>query len=235
MDARRFSVWLVICLLVSNLAVGTLSLFFLQRVNERYAELFAHTIPVVNNLRTLTREMSFVQRLARRIVDPANEPAWKDLLPQMAESSSKVRQLAESISQAAPFSATEHAAAIAAGSQVYEANVREYLAFAQAGRLAEANQFNIEVLRPAYDDYQERVADAAEFVERHATELRDRYTQDSRVFGGLLLVLGGWPLLAGGLFVVVMALIVTSLLITVFLPKFDLTRRLFRTGNDPQV
>jgi len=232
MDARRSSVWLVVCLLVSNLAVATLSLVFLKKMNEQYAVLFAHSIPVVNNLRTLTREMSFVQRLARRIGDPANEPTWKDLLPQMAEASAKVRRLAETISQAAPFSMTEHAAAIAAGSRQYEARVREYLALAQAGRLAEANQFNVDVLRPAYDDYQAKVEDAAEFVERHASELRDQYSQDSRFFGGLLIVLGGWPLLAGGLFVLVMALVVTSLLITVFLPKFDLTRRLFRTEGD---
>jgi hypothetical protein len=232
MDFRRFSIWLVVCLLVSNLAVGTLSLVFLKKVNERYAVLFAHSIPVVNNLRTLTKEMSYVQRLARRIVDPANEPTWKELLPQMAEANAKVRGLAGTISQAELFSATEHAAAITAGSRQYEARVQDYLVLAESGRLAEANRFNIEVLRPAYDDFQARVEDAAEFVERNASTLRDRYTQDSRLFGGLLLVLGGWPLLAGGLFVLVMALIVTSLLITVFLPKFDLTRRLFRTEGD---
>ncbi len=107
MDSRRFSIWLVICLLVSNLAVGTLSLVFLKKINQQYAVLFEHSIPVVNDLRT-------------------------------------------------------------------------------------------------------------------------QYTQDSRVLGGLLLVQGGWPLLVEALFMLVMALVVTSLLITVFVPRFDLTKRLFR-------
>jgi hypothetical protein len=228
MDSRRFSIWLVVCLLVSNLAVGTLSLVFLKKVNERYAVLFAHSLPAVNNLRALTKELSYVQRLARRIVDPANEPTWKELLPQMAEASAKVRERAGEISRTPLFSATKQGVPIVEGSRQYEARVQEYILLAESGRLTEANRFNIEVLRPAYDDYQATVEEAAEFVGQHATELRNQYTQDSRFFGGLLLVLGGWPLLAGALFVIVMALIVTSLLITVFVPKFDLTKRLFR-------
>ncbi|HWA25555.1 MAG TPA: MCP four helix bundle domain-containing protein [Lacunisphaera sp.] len=231
-ERRRFSIWLVICLLVSNLAVGTLSLFFLKKVNERYGVLFTDSIPALNGLRTLTREMSFVQRLARRIVDPANEPTWKDLLPQMAQASVKVRELAREISLTPPFKDSNQAMQIMDGGQKYEARVKEFIALAEAGKLAEANRFNVEILRPTYDDYQATVEGAAEYVERHVSELRDQYTQDSQFFGGLLLVLGGWPLLAGGLFVIVLALIVTSLLITVFLPKFDLTRRLLGKGMD---
>ena len=232
MDFRRFSVWLVACLLVSNLAVGTLSLIFLQKLNRQYAGLFEHSVPVVNDLRTLTREMSAVQRLARRIVDPANEPAWKELLPEMAATSAKVTALAREISQEEILSANGMAGQIIAGNREYEARAQEYLALAQGGRLAEANRFNNDNLRPAYDDYQARLEDAAESIERHAKDLRAQYTQDSRVFGGLLLVLGGWPLLVAVLFVLVMALMVSSLLVTVFVPRFDLTKRLFRTESD---
>ena len=45
----------------------------------------------------------------------------------------------------------------------------------------------------------------------------------------------GKRLFAGALFVIVMALIVTSLLITVFVPRFDLTKRLFRRDTGQSV
>ena len=46
-------------------------------------------------------------------------------------------------------------------------------------------------------------------------------------------MLGGRPLLAWGVFVIVLELIVTRRLIAVFLPKFNLTKRLFRAETDP--
>src|SRR3954466_12780949 len=120
MFTRRVRFWLVVGLLVSNLAVGILSLFFLRSVNQRYALLFERSIPVVNNLRTLTRELGAVQRMARRIVDPDNEPNWKELSPQMDDFSTKARVHALEISNADLFRETPHSGAIADMSREYD-------------------------------------------------------------------------------------------------------------------
>src|SRR6478735_12798205 len=95
---RRIRFWLVVGLLIANLAVGILSLFFLRSVNQRYALLFERSIPVVNNLRTLTRELGLVQRLARRVADPSHEPAWKELPGQLDDNSTRARAHAFDIS-----------------------------------------------------------------------------------------------------------------------------------------
>ncbi|MES1195226.1 MAG: hypothetical protein ABUL65_04975, partial [Opitutus sp.] len=174
-------------LLVSNLAVGILSLFFLRSVNQRYALLFERSIPVVNNLRTLTRELGGIQRLARRVVDPSNEPNWKDLVPQMDDLSDKAKVHALEISNAELFKDTPHAAAIVTMGRDYDTKVDGFLALVHAGKLSEANHYNIEVLRPEYDNFQTTLDAAADYVESQGNNLRDRYTQDTRFFGGLLL------------------------------------------------
>lgn len=225
MLSRRVRFWIVVTLLVSNLAVGILSLFFLRSVNQRYALLFERSIPVVNSMRTLTRELGTVQRLARRIVDPKNEPAWKDLSPQMSDTSTKARARALDLSDAELFRDTAHAAAIADTSREYDAQVESFLRLVEQGKLSEANAYNIEVLRPAYDNFQLKLDAAADFVESQGHHLRDRYAEESRFFGGLLLAFAGWPVIAAGLAIIVLSILIITLLLTVFTPDLGWSKR----------
>jgi hypothetical protein len=225
MFSRRVRFWLIVGLLVSNLGVGILSLYFLRSVNQRYAILFERSIPVVNNLRTLTRELGVVQRYARRVVDPANEANWAQLPPQMTESSVHARVHAIDISDADLFKATPHAAAIVAMCRDYDNKVKHLLGLVQEGRLADANAYNVEVLRPTYDNYQLTLDAAADFVQAQGNNLRDRYTQDTRFFGGLLLAFAGWPVIAAAIGVLLLSLLIVTLLVTIFTPELGWPRR----------
>jgi hypothetical protein len=219
MKFGRLRFVLILALLASNLLVGVLSLLFLRSMEQRYAALFDRSVPLINNLRTLTRELSGVQRLARRISDPNNETAWAALLPQMAAGSKSARAHATEISGMASLQDSRHVEALSRSSREYDEKVAHFLGLAGGEKIAAANQFNIEVLRPAYDQYMDAVDDAANFVEREGNDLRDRYAADSRLFGGFLLAFAGWPLLAAGGLIVVMALLVVGLFAAVFFPK----------------
>jgi hypothetical protein len=225
MFSRRIRFWLVVGLLVSNLAVGILSLFFLRSVNQRYALLFERSIPVVNNLRTLTRELGIVQRLARRMVDPANEAKWKELPAQMDDASSRVRAHALDISNADLFKGTPHVAAITDMGRDYDAKVDHFIDLIHAGKLSEANHYNVEILLPTYDNFQVTLDAAADFIESQGSNLRDRYTQDTRFFGGLLLAFAGWPVIAAAGGVFVLALLIGTLLLTILAPEFGWSKR----------
>jgi hypothetical protein len=230
MVSRPFRFWLVISLLVSNLAVGILSLFFLRSVNQRYATLFEGSIPVVSSLRTLTRETTRVQRLARRIAEPENGAFWRDLVTELQDEKSRVRVHGQEISAMALFNDTEHASAIDAMSVAYDDRIDAYLALARAGKLSEAGRFNNEVLRPTYDNYQLKLDAAAEFVEAQGNSLRERYTKESRYFGGLLLAFAGWPVLAAAIAVLVLGLLIITLLVTIFTPELGWNKRVPRAG-----
>lgn len=219
MQFGRLRFVLILALLASNLLVGVLSLLFLRSMEERYAALFDRSVPLINNLRTLTRELGAVQRLARRISDPKNEQAWATLLPQMANSSASAKTHALEISVMDSLKDSRHVLALDKYGREYDEKVNQFLALARSERIAEANQYNIDVLRPVYDRYMDALDDAANFVEREGNDLRARYAEDSRLFGGFLLAAAGWPLLAAAVLIVVMALLVIGLFAAVFFPR----------------
>jgi hypothetical protein len=219
MQFGRLRFVLILALLASNLLVGVLSLIFLRSMEQRYAALFDRSVPLINNLRTLTRELSSVQRLARRISDPRNETAWAALLPQMEQGSNNAKAHALEISAMDSLKDSRHVEAMARYGREYDDKVDQFLTLARTERIPEANQYNIDVLRPAYDQYMDVLDAAANFVEREGNDLRDRYASDSRLFGGFLLAFAGWPLLAAAGLIVVMALLVLGLFAAVFFPK----------------
>lgn len=219
MKFGRLRFVLILALLASNLLVGVFSLLFLRSMDQRYAALFESSVPLINNLRTLTRELSGVQRLARRISDPKNETAWAALLPQMTEGSRNARAHSLEITGLEAMKDSPHVVAMSRSARDYAEKVDQFIALARAGQIAEANQFNIDVLRPAYDQYMDALDSAGNHVERAGSDLRARYAEDSRLFGGFLLAFAGWPLLAAGVIIVVMALLVFGLFVAVFFPK----------------
>ncbi|MDI1320272.1 MAG: MCP four helix bundle domain-containing protein [bacterium] len=219
MQFGRLRFVLILALLASNLLVGVLSLFFLRSMDQRYGALFDRSVAPINSLRTLTRELSSVQRLARRAVDPDNETAWAGLLPQMDEASNAVLVHALEISRADLFRETRHHTVLGRIAKEYDQKVDKFLVLARAKQLTEANKFNVEELRPCYDSYQLALDAAADYVQQQGSDLRDRYAEDTRMFGGFLLAFAGWPLLAAGVLIIVMGLLVVGLFAAVFFPR----------------
>lgn len=220
MPSGRLRFVLILALLASNLLVGVMSLLFLRSMDQRYGALLDRSVPPINSLRTLTRELGGVQRLARRVVDPDNEAAWKDLLPQMDELGNAAKAHARELSAMDLFKDSRHVAALRRISGEYDDKADQFLLLVRAGKLTEANQFNTAVLRPCYDRYQVVLDAAADYVQRQGADLRDRYAEDSRLFGGFLLAFAGWPLLAAAVLIVVMGLLVIGLFVAVFFPRF---------------
>lgn len=75
MKFGRLRFVLILALPASDLPVGVPSLRFLRSKEQSYAALFDRSVPLTNNLRTLTREPGAVQRLGRRVSGPKNEAA----------------------------------------------------------------------------------------------------------------------------------------------------------------
>lgn len=219
MQFGRLRFVLILALLASNLLVGVLSLFFLRSMDQRYSALLDRSVAPINSLRTLTRELGAVQRFARRVIDPDNETAWADLLPQMDDASNAALAQAVEIARMDLIKDTRHRAIIEKFAKDYDQKVDRFLVLVRDRRFAEANKFNTDDLRPAYDNYQLALDAAADYVQRQGSDLRDSYAKDSRLFGGFLLAFAGWPLLAAAGLIVVMGLLVIGLFAAVFFPR----------------
>ena len=213
--------WILAGLLATNLVVGVLSLYFLRSVNQRYAALFEGGAPAIYSLRTLTREVTGVQRLARRIVTPAHEPAWRDLLPEMTQARNQVDARIQEVRTFTIFQGTEHPAAVLAASEDYAGHVRTFLALAAEGRLDDAAEYNLIELRPSHDRFQHVIDRSADFVAVNARDLRDRYARDTRFFGGLSLAFASVPIVAVTIGVLIMTVLIGVLLLVVINPRPD--------------
>jgi hypothetical protein len=219
MLSHRFKFWLIVGLLIANLAVGIVSLYFLRSVNARYAGLVEHGIPVINSLRTLTREQTAMQRAARMATESSNEAAFNELLGQLEAAAGRVQAHANDISAAALLKDTKHAGALREANRDYNTQVGEFLRVARAQKQEAAGRFNNEVLRPAYDRMQLALDEAATFVEQQGSNLRDRYAQDSRFFGGLSLAFTGWPVVVALVMMLVLGVLIFTLFLTIFTPE----------------
>ncbi len=213
--------WILAGLLAANLVVGVLSLYFIRSVNDRYAELFENGAPAIYSLRTLTREVTGVQRLARRVVSPEHETAWETLIPQMIEAGQRVQSRTREVAGLAVFQDTEHPAEITAINREYDTHTAHFLALARDKRLAEAGEFNLAVLRPCHDRFQQVLDASADHIESQGRNLRDRYARDSRFFGGISLAFASVPIVAvtGG--VLVMTFLIGMLLLVLINPRPD--------------
>lgn len=227
----RVKFWLTIGLLISNLTVGLLSLYVLRSVNRRYSQVIELGVPAMNNLRTLTRELSTVQRLARRIVDPEKEQNWGALVVQMDDTSNLVLERGRNLSGSEAFTDSSLPAALNRLAREYDANVDHFLELVRAHQMAEANRFNVDTLRPLYERYQDALDDAAQHIQQRGRDLRDRTDEDARFFGSLLLAFAGWPLFAGVAAALVMGVMIVGLLVSVFAPSL-MTRKASATEGD---
>jgi hypothetical protein len=217
----RSQFWVLAGLLTANLLVGVLSLYFIRAVNQRYAELFEHGAPVIYDLRTLTREVTGVQRLARRILSPDHETAWAELMPQMEVARDRVDARVRELSAIALFRDTPHPAAFATLNREYSTHVQGFLQLVRAGRAAEAAEFNLAVVRPCHDRFQQVLDAAADHIEAQGRNLRDRYARDSRFFGGVSLAFASVPLVAVSVGALVMTVLIGLLFLVILNPRPD--------------
>lgn len=220
----RVKSWLVIGLLVSNLTVGLLSLFYLNSINDRYSSLLDTHVPLINRLRTLTRELGLVQRYARRITDESDPARRSALADEMDAASNNARAHAEQLARQEIFRDGARAGRFGTFSQDYDDKANHYLALVRDGKLAEAARFNSEVMRATYDDYQAALDVAANRVLQQGLDEKARYEQESRWFSRLLLAFAGWPVLAALLLIVPLVIVFVVLAVAIAAPAFGVRR-----------
>lgn len=221
---NRLKFILIVALLASNLLVGVLSLYYLNSLNERYAALLDQSVPLINNLRTLTRELGSVQRLARRVVDPTREVAWNDLVRQLDDGNSSAQAHARVLGAMNFFNDTRISANILSCSADYEAKIDIFLDLVRSQKFTEANQYNSDAIRPAYERFMLSLDAAAAHVARQGSLQSANYAEESKVVGNFLLAFAGWPLLAVGALVIVMSILLILFFAAVLLPGITARR-----------
>lgn len=192
----RFIAVAVVALLVSNLLLGVVSFMFIRDIDQRYGQLLDISLPVLNEVRSLSWEVTQVQRSINRYpqYDP---PGRNELLAKRgmatvraAELLDKIkgRDLAEPLMD--PLGKLEQTQAT-----VMTASAR-WLEAVESGDLARAQQINLTSLQPAYERHARELEQLAVLIEKTGAEANVAVSADAFKSRAIVMAIATWPLMA---------------------------------------
>jgi hypothetical protein len=197
---------LVVLLVVSNLALGVFSVYLLRTVDRRYSELVDRSVPVLNDLQTLTALSANVMHRTGTVL--LNAPAEKRaaMLRDARTALDQDRDLRNRLFKADWLSSRpEGKLEFKKAGDDFTQVASELLRQATGGQTAEAREFRERSLRPAFERYQSVTTLVADLLEAESQQTNLDYTARTNSLSNLVLGLAGWPLLV---FVALLLLVV---------------------------
>ncbi len=187
--------WLVIILVLSNIALGAFSVLALRRADRRYSELIQRTVPVLNDMQTLTAHAAeaMVATNPSRLNTMPVDAFMRDANAALTMESSDRTQVLKGVwlTEAKPERQELEQAATA-----FATGVRAVLAIEQTGNLAQATAQRDRDLRPAFDRYIIAITKAADALEAEGRHASDTETKRNSSMSTLMLSFASWPILA---------------------------------------
>ncbi len=195
LNIKYYAVALV-ALLVSNLVIGVLSFAFIQQIDQRYGQLLDSSLPLLNQIRALSWEVTQVQRSINRY--PQFDAAGRaDLMSRRTKAMVRAsellniirnrdlpRPLRDSLRQVEAFQAE-----IMAASTRWEGLVR-------SGDILAGQSVNLTVVQPTYEEHARVLEELATLVEKNGVEMNNLYSAQSGRSGAIMLAMAAWPFLA---------------------------------------
>jgi hypothetical protein len=205
---------LVVLLVVSNILVGVLGVYLLRLVDRRYSELITLTVPVLNDLQTLTAKSVATMR--------STNPIFFDNLGAQLESAIQRGQAqfdAERNLRAKLLAAQWLPASSAKRTEFQQAGDAftrlggEVLARYAAGQMAAASRLREETLRPAFERYQAAVTDISDVLFAESKLTSDDFTARTSHLTTIVLGVASWPVIVLiGLLMVTVAFVVAMMI-----------------------
>lgn len=214
----RLKFWVLVILLISNVAVGGAAIFFLRQLDQKYSELVATGLPALNALRALTRDASALQRASLRATVTTDAAARGDELGRIDQSRRAIQATLASLEKDHVLNEGEFRA-LHTAARDYLTVVAEFEQEVRAGNMSAAMKLQRENLRAAYDRQLAVIDQTAQRVVAVGTALNEEYSSRMRGTATLLGALAGWPLITAILGLVVMLGLLLTLIISVFWPR----------------
>jgi hypothetical protein len=204
---------LLLVLLVSNVGLGLLSFFLLRSVDQRYTELLARTVPLLNDLQTLTAKSVNAMRgtnpdgVERVLGDPAKLSRFYGVV-------GDERALREKI-----LSRPWPADLVSGRNEIERAGVQftqrclETLDLQGKGERAASLRIRDERLKPAFEDYLNTLTKASDLVEADSDKVSEQFSGTTVSFSRIVLGVGIWPVIAVGALLVLTAVFLGVLML----------------------
>jgi hypothetical protein len=204
--------FLVVLLVLSNIATGVFSFYLLRKVDARYSELIEKSVPVLNDMQTLTAVAVEIMRGTNPRHYGGTPEEQAKVMQSGRAALERDRAMREKLLTVdwMPIDAVERVELKNAG----EAFTREASAVYDhyaAGSHNPASQSREDSLRPAFERYLVALTVASDELEARSLKTSNALTEDTGSFSKIVLGVAGWPL------IVLMALLLVTVCFVVVL------------------
>lgn len=196
--SNRIKFWLLLLLLFSNLTLGAVGLHALRSVERNYTELVTLSIPVVDALRALTRDIGALQRSSLRLIWVADAAERQTLLQTIEEVRPAIQDSLGQLTKGRSLLGDVERRRIQLEVESYLMAAEAMLRARHLGQDTEAGRIHREAMRPTYETAIRAIDDGATLVLQSGSELQARYSSQSERLAHTIVLLGGWPAALAG-------------------------------------
>lgn len=187
---------LVLVLIVSNIGLGAFSFYLLRTMDRSYTELFERSVPVLNDLQTLTAKAMTAMR-GTNAASIAHQPAPPPIFIDQGRASFLAdRVLREKLIKTQWLSGSENEKAeFRAAGEAFSQVGDEVMVALAAGRWSDAAKVREGRLRAAFDRYIAATTKLADFVEAASERANDAVSARTGSLSNVVLGIASWPVL----------------------------------------
>ncbi|HVS54486.1 MAG TPA: hypothetical protein VHD62_19170 [Opitutaceae bacterium] len=187
---------LVLVLVASNIGLGIFSFYLLRRLDRSYSELIERSVPLLNDLQTLTARSVDAMRVTGTGLLEADATARPAAVQRARKVLENERAFREKILHRnwLPESLTGQRESEKTGT-AFTGLALEVVATAATGDREAATRLRDTKLRPAFEDYQAALTHAADLLEAESMRANDDFSARTSSMSTMVLGLGGWPVI----------------------------------------
>lgn len=211
-ERSRQLTWLVAILVISNVGLGFFSFYLLRTMDERYSALIGQSVPVLNDLQTLTARSVDVMRATGPTLLEAPAARHAELLQAGAKHVQVDRTLRSALLTAAWPALGQGKEGLAQAGDAFNAQAQELFRLVSAGEMVAARQFRDAMLRLSFERYMETITETADALKAESLRLNNDYSAKTGSMSRIVLGLSGWPVIAAGGLLLLTGILVLGLM-----------------------
>jgi len=192
----RLLLILVGLLLCSNLATALVAYLVVERLDDRYAREMSIVVPGLHEVMLLAQDSTNTHRAAGNLLLARDEAEKKVMWERLQQARENELERLTEVFASGPPSAGDLKEPLWRASRDYNAGLEEFLALFSKGKRDAALAFRLDMLRPVFDNYQNRQRDESIRLNFEAMRTSTELSDQAKTRKSMLLGLGGWPLVA---------------------------------------
>lgn len=205
---------LVLVLVISNVGLGVFCFYLLRAIDRNYSELLDHSVPILNDLQTLTAMASGAMRVTNPSFFSDSAEKRTAAVAQARKRMQEEASLRDKILKAEwAGTGNQSREEMRKAGDRFSGLIGDVVALYATGNVQEAVRMRDEVLRPAYEDHLATITKAADMLQDGSQRYSEAISARTGSMSKVVLGLASWPLLTLAALLLITAVFVVVLMV----------------------